>query len=154
MVAIFYNHNDELAAEFEQWVTLGRPLPLEVTRSRYDDNTLSWEVLYTDTPWDGNGGCSTPIAEFTTWQEAQDWAVLEARKSRMTADNRRTLGPMTEEQQWRHDAWASWRAFEGEHPYRIEHLAPGAYGRPRPRPLSAAAAQRIAEDEARRGVRP
>ena len=142
----------ELLEERTAWILAGRPIPLEVCSSGYDDDTVSWEVLYTETPWDGNSGSSAPIAEFTTWQEAQDWAVLEARKSTMHADSRRTLGPMTDEQQWRHDAWEAWSRFEGEHPFRLEHLRPGAY--PRPPHLEASTERYIAEDEARRGPKP
>jgi len=103
-----------------QWVAAERPLPLEVTLSRYDDITVSWEVLYIDSPFDGNSGCSTPIAEFTTWDEAQSWAVSQARLSTRRDDNRRTLGPMTASQQAHHDAWAACSAGAGPHPYTKE----------------------------------
>lgn len=111
----------ELAQLHAEWVAAGRPLPLEVSRSRYDDTTVSWEVLYPETPWDGNGGRSTPIAEFPTWQEANEWAVTEARKSTRSDDNRRTLGPKTEYQQARADAWEAHKAGTGPHPYTTDH---------------------------------
>ena len=63
------------------WVAAGRPTPLEVSRSDYGDGVVSWEVLWYDTLWDGNWGSATPIAEFTTWWEANDWAQREAAKS-------------------------------------------------------------------------
>ena len=45
-------------------------LPLEVNRARYENPMpLSWEVMARDTPT-----CDVPIAEFTTWEEAQEWA--------------------------------------------------------------------------------
>lgn len=105
----------------DAWIAAGRPLPLEVSRSGYDDTTVSWEVLYTDSPWDGNTGGSTPIAEFSTWQEAQEWAVAESAKSHRTDDNRRTLGPMTHYQQALADAWEAYAAGTGPHPYTTEH---------------------------------
>jgi hypothetical protein len=120
--------DSELDRLYSEYVTDGRSLPLEVVRSRYDDVTTSWEVMYTDSPWDGNGGSSSPIAEFTSWHEAQHWAVLEARKSKSQADSRETLGPKTEQQQWRDDVWDSYHAGVGVHPYEIEHLSPERRG--------------------------
>lgn len=96
------------------WLIANRPLPLEVSRSRYDDVTRSWEVLCTETPWDGNGGCSTPIAEFTDWDEAQGWATAEARKSTRHDDSRRTLGPKTEGQQAHLDLWEATRQHDAQ----------------------------------------
>lgn len=57
------------------WISTGNYGRLEVSRSRYDDTTVSWEVY-----WPETGFCDVPIAEFTTWQEAQDWAVANARQ--------------------------------------------------------------------------
>lgn len=51
-------------------------LPLYVLRSRYDERTVSWEVLYDETPTS-----QLPIAEFDTWAEAQAWAGRQARIS-------------------------------------------------------------------------
>ena len=45
-------------------------LPLGVSRARYENPMpRSWEVLAWETPT-----CDVPIAEFTTWEEAQEWA--------------------------------------------------------------------------------
>ena len=45
-------------------------LPLKVSRARYEDPMpLSWEVTARETPT-----CGVSIAEFTTWEEAQEWA--------------------------------------------------------------------------------
>jgi hypothetical protein len=104
-----------------QWIVEGRPIPLEVVRSAYDDTTVSWEVMYTDSPWNGNGGSSMPIAEFTSWREAHDWASREAHKSTRTDDSRRTLGPMTHWQQAHHDAWEAYNAGTGPHPFTTDH---------------------------------
>ena len=116
--------DSELGKIYKRYVTDGRPLPLEVTSSGYDDVTKSWEVMYTSSPFNGTSGCSSPIAEFTSWQEAQNWAVIEARKSTSHADSRETLGPKTEQQQWRADVWEAYEAGTGEHPYELEHLSP------------------------------
>ena len=61
-----------------EWIEAGRPLPLVVSRARYDTPfPRSWEVLYYDTPEGGQA----PIAEFTEWQEAQNWAARMARQA-------------------------------------------------------------------------
>jgi len=114
-------HDIELSILYDGWVNAGRPLPLEVSRSRYDDTTVSWEVLYTDSPWDGNSGCSTPIGEFPTWPMAQAWAEVQARTSTSTADSRCTLGPQTEYQQAHVEAWEAFSAGTGPHPFTTEH---------------------------------
>lgn len=78
-----------------QWAFEGCPVPLAVSRSRYDDITVSWEVMWHDSLWNGRTGCASPIAEFTTWREAQDWAQAEASMSgnyRIGRD--RIVGPM------------------------------------------------------------
>jgi hypothetical protein len=103
------------------WVDSGRPLPLEVRRSDYDEETVSWEVLYTNSPWDGNSGCSAPIAEFGTWGEAQAWAARESAVSKCTYDSRVALGPMTRYQQAHADAWEAFGRGEGPHPYTTDH---------------------------------
>lgn len=48
-------------------------LPLEVMRSRYDDDVHSWEVDARETPTS-----YVPIAEFATWQQAWEWALAQA----------------------------------------------------------------------------
>lgn len=63
-----------------QWEAAGRPLPLQVSRSRYDDSIVSWEVLWGETP-----NCDSPIAEFTTWDEALRWAIENAAANRVGA---------------------------------------------------------------------
>ncbi len=104
-----------------EWITAGRPLPLEVSRSRYDDDIVSWEVLYWESQDVDGTGCQTPIAEFTTWREAQDWALAEARLSKLTSNYSRKLGPLTQ-YQWAHrDAWAAYQAGTGPHPYTTDH---------------------------------
>lgn len=110
----------DLVSAHADWIAAGRPIPLEVSLSRYDDVTLSWEVLYIDTPWNGYGGCSTPIAEFTTWQEAQDYATAQAATSPMRCYSRETLGPITEYESARRDAWAAYEAGTGPHPFTTD----------------------------------
>jgi len=116
--------DSELDRLYDEYVATGRSLPLEVVCPSAPGERRSWEVMYTDKPWDGKGGSSLPIAEFTSWQEAQNWAVVEARKSTSQADSRETLGPMTEQQQWRDDVWDAYYAGTGVHPFEIEHLSP------------------------------
>lgn len=113
-------HHPALDVAFAEYLAAGRPLPLEVSRSCYDADVRSWEVLYTSIPWNGSSGCSDPIAEFTSWREAQDWAVLEARKSTSLGDSRRTLGPPTREQSRHQAAWDAYTAGTGPHPHELE----------------------------------
>lgn len=66
---------------------MGDPtLPLEVSRARYENPMpLSWEVISRETPT-----CGVPIAEFTTWEEAQEWANgMSIWASQMGAEVRR-----------------------------------------------------------------
>ncbi|TDL43850.1 hypothetical protein [Microbacterium oleivorans] len=50
-------------------------LPLVVSRAQYDvPSPRSWEVMYDVTPT-----YSVPIAEFTEWAEAQQWADAQSR---------------------------------------------------------------------------
>lgn len=66
---------------------LGDPaLPLGVSRARYEDPMpLSWEVTARETPT-----CGVSIAEFTTWEEAQEWANgMSIWASQMGAEVRR-----------------------------------------------------------------
>lgn len=66
---------------------LGDPtLPLGVSRARYKDPMpISWEVMARETPT-----CDVPIAEFTTWEEAQEWANgMSIWASQMGAEVRR-----------------------------------------------------------------
>lgn len=59
----------ELGSYLQEWMT-APTLPLEVGRAKYDDPfPLSWEVMRWETPT-----CTVPIAEFTTWAEAQAFA--------------------------------------------------------------------------------
>lgn len=55
---------------------MGNPqLPLQVSRAQYDiPPPRSWEVLACET-----ATCQAPIAEFTEWAEAQQWADAMAR---------------------------------------------------------------------------
>ncbi|WP_434315853.1 hypothetical protein [Leifsonia sp. P73] len=97
----------ELANGIEQdyraeWVEAGRPTPLRVERSAYDETTVSWEVMWHDSLWDGKSGCASPIAEFTTWQEAQDWAQNQALLSTVFRIGRDSIvGPMPRPWDWR-----------------------------------------------------
>jgi hypothetical protein len=59
-----------------EWIHAGQPLPLVVSRSRYDDVTVSWEVLWEDRKW-----CWSPIAEFPTWEGAQHAAHFWATRA-------------------------------------------------------------------------
>lgn len=63
----------------ETWIERGRPLPLVVSRSGYDDDIVSWEVLFHEAIY-----CEAPIAEFSTFVEATWWAHSEASKSQAT----------------------------------------------------------------------
>lgn len=63
-----------------EWIHHGAPIPLEVIRSRYDDDIVSWEVCWHNSLWNGISGSSEPIAEFTTWAEAHEWAERVARE--------------------------------------------------------------------------
>lgn len=110
-----------LAEARAQWIAAGRPLPLEVSRAKYDlPFPRSWEVLYIDSVYNGNSGSSTPIAEFTEWSEAQEWALAEARKSTRRDDQRLFVGPKTHLQQVRADAWDAYEAGTGPHPFTLE----------------------------------
>lgn len=49
-------------------------LPLEVSRAKYDEPfPREWEVLAHETP-----SCQVPIAAFSAWEEAQQWADRQA----------------------------------------------------------------------------
>lgn len=79
------------------WVAAGRPFPIEVSRSGYDDDVVSWEVLWHASLWDGRSGFDAPIAEFDTWREAQDWAANEATTATLYRIGRDAIvGPMPE----------------------------------------------------------
>lgn len=80
----------------EEWIRAGSPVPLVVSRSRYDDETRSWEVSWHERLWDGKGGSSAPIAEFDNWDEAQAWAQRAAREHRGVCriGRDRIVGPM------------------------------------------------------------
>lgn len=79
----------------EAWIEAGCPMPLSVSRSAYDDDIVSWEVLWHESLWNGHSGCDVPIAEFTTWQEAQDWAQRQAARSTVFHLGRdQIIGPM------------------------------------------------------------
>lgn len=56
-------------------------LPLEIMRSRYDDDVHSWEVDARQSPtsW-------APIAEFSTWRQAWDWAIIQAQYARQVQE--------------------------------------------------------------------
>lgn len=80
------------------WIAAGRPLPLEVS-SNHDNpepGMRLWEVLWHERVWDGYGGCDSPIAGFTTWEEAQEWAALAASTSTLMlpARGQQIIGPM------------------------------------------------------------
>ncbi len=63
----------------QEWVDAGAPLPIAVAYDpAYEDHPARWQVAWHDSLWDGRSRCSSPIAEFTTWREAQDWAMWEA----------------------------------------------------------------------------
>lgn len=63
----------ELGTHLQEWMA-APSLPLEVSGSGYDDDVVSWEVLCWETPT-----CQVPIAEFTSWPEAQAFADEFAR---------------------------------------------------------------------------
>lgn len=114
----------ELDAKLERWrwIVAGRPLPLEVCAyiDSQDGPVEDWEVLWIDGPLDPTTGtgCSTPIATFSTWREAMDWADIEAQKTKFPgARFREFYGPKTEWYQIHCDRWAAYQAGTGPHPF-------------------------------------
>lgn len=65
-------------------------------------------------------GCMAPIAEFTTWREAQDWAAGVAAASPVLYRRDCRFGPLTRYRQAHVDAWAAYEAGTGPHPFTTE----------------------------------
>jgi hypothetical protein len=74
-----------------EWEEAGSPIPLIVSKSGYDEAIVSWEVL-----WEDSKRCWSPIAEFTTWSQAQAWADTQARLGSRNNKGRGWLGEKEE----------------------------------------------------------